>query len=65
MSVDEAKANGYRPPLGGVWRRILNIVMVLSNCRQLDIATFCRTVRKGGYRHLISLNLKSWARLRV
>ena len=24
-----------------MWRRILNIVMVLSNCRQLDIATFC------------------------
>lgn len=24
-----------------MWRRVLNIVMVLSNCRQLDIATFC------------------------
>lgn len=37
----EGKARGFRPPLAGTWRRVLNIVMVLSNCRQLDLATFC------------------------
>ena len=40
-SIEEAREHGYKPPLSGTWRRVLNIVMVLSNCRQLDLATFC------------------------
>lgn len=39
--VAEAKDNGYRAPLSGIWRRVLNIVMVLTNCTQTDIAAFC------------------------
>ena len=42
------------------FRKLKSLSLEGNNLDDLDIATFCRTVRKGGYRHLISLNLKSW-----
>ena len=41
------------------FRKLKSLSLEGNELDDLDIATFCRTVRQGGYRRLISLNLKS------
>ena len=41
------------------FRKLRFLSLEGNNLDDLDITSFCRAVRKGGYKHLVSLNLKS------